>query len=57
MDAPLDELYFQWLYSLVADPEIQEKNLTYWNVLRVLFQTEFAWVDEVVNDENRIGEG
>lgn len=57
MSAPLDELYFQWLYSQVADPEIQEENLTYWNVLRVLFQTEFAWVDSVVNDENRIHDG
>lgn len=57
MSAPLDELYFQWLYGQVADPEIQEENLTYWNVLRILYTTEFAWVDEVVNDENRIGDG
>jgi len=57
MSAPLDELYFQWLYSQVADPQIQEEKLTYWNVLRVLFTTEFAWVDAVVNDENRIGDG
>lgn len=57
MSAPLDELYFQWLYGQVADPQIQEKNLTYWNVLRILFTTEFAWVDAVVNDENRIGDG
>ena len=54
---PLDELYFQWLYGQVADPEIQEERLTYWNVLRLLFKTEFAWVDSVVNDENRIHDG
>lgn len=57
MSAPLDELYFQWLYGLVADPTIQEENLTYWNVLRVLFEKEYAWVDSVVNDENRIHDG
>lgn len=57
LDEPLDERYFKWLYAQVADPKVQEKNLTYWNVLRILFKTEFAWVDEVVNDENRIGDG
>jgi hypothetical protein len=57
MSAPLDELYFQWLYSQVADPTIQEENLTYWNVLRILYKTEFVWVDEAVNDENRIHDG
>jgi hypothetical protein len=57
MSALLDELYFQWLYGQVADPTIQEENLTYWNVLRILYKTEFVWVDEVVNDENRIGDG
>lgn len=57
MSAPLDELYFQWLYSQVADPNIQEKRLTYWRVLKILFEKEFVWVDEVVNDENRIKDG
>lgn len=54
---PLDELYFKWLYSQVADPEIQEPRLTYWGVLNVLFRKEFVWVDSVVNDENRIKDG
>lgn len=49
---PLDELYFQWLYEQVADPE---QDLTFWNVLRVLFTTEFVWI--VPNDENRIADG
>ena len=51
MSRPLDELYFEWLYRQVADPE---QDLTFWNVLRVLYTTEFAWV--VPNDENRIGD-
>jgi hypothetical protein len=48
---PLDELYFQWLYEQVADPE---QDLTFWNVLRVLYTTQFAW--HVPNDENRVGD-
>jgi hypothetical protein len=48
---PLDELYFKWLYEQVADPE---QGLTFWNVLRVLYTTPFAWV--VPNDENRIAD-
>lgn len=51
MSEPLDELYFQWLYSCVADPE---QDFTYWNVLRVLYETEFVW--NVPNDENRVGD-
>lgn len=48
---PLDELYFKWLYSLVADPG---QDLTYWKLLKVLYTTEFVWV--VPNDENRISD-
>lgn len=52
MSEPLDELYFKWLYEQVADPG---QDLTFWNVLRVLYTTPFVWV--VPNDENRIGDG
>jgi hypothetical protein len=48
---PLDELYFDWLYRQVADPE---QDLTFWNVLRVLYKTPFAW--HVPNDENRVAD-
>jgi len=48
---PLDELYLEWLYRWVADPD---QDLTFWNVLRILYTTEFTWV--VPNDENRIGD-
>lgn len=57
MSEPLDELYFKWLYKQVAEPAIQERNLTYWRVLKILFEKEFVWIDDVVNDENRIGDG
>lgn len=52
---PLDELYFKWLYELVAEPNFEEGSLTYWHVLKILFEKEFVWV--VANDENRIQDG
>lgn len=51
----LDELYFTWLYGQVADPEIEEPSLTYWQLLKQLFTTEFVW--RVHNDENRLQDG
>lgn len=55
MSSQLDELYFQWLYSLVADSDEHRKSRTYWNVLRQLFGKEFVWL--IPNDDNRIEDG
>lgn len=55
MSEPLDERYFKWLYEKVADPNVNDRTLTYWNVLRVLFTTEFVWL--ISNDENRVHDG
>lgn len=55
MSEPLDESYFQWLYEQVADPKFKDQNLTYWKVLKILFNKEFVWI--VANDENRIHDG
>lgn len=52
---PLDELYFQWLYSQVADPEVPDPSLTYWKLLKILFTKEAVWLVE--NDENRLEDG
>jgi len=57
MSEPLDESYLKWLYEQVADPNIQERTFTYWNVLKVLLDKEFVWVPDIVNDENRIADG
>lgn len=54
MGKPLDELYFTWLYGQVADPTIDIKSLTYWNVLRKLYTKPFVYV--IRNDENRIAD-
>lgn len=52
---PLDELYLEWLYSQVADPNFQDEDLTYWEVLKILFSVDFAYV--VRMDENRVEDG
>jgi hypothetical protein len=55
MSKPLDELYFQWLYSQVADPRITRKDRTVWRVLKLLYTREFVWF--VPNDDNRLEDG
>ncbi|QJD49786.1 hypothetical protein SEA_CLUBPENGUIN_62 [Streptomyces phage ClubPenguin] len=52
---PLDERYFVWLYSLVADPTIQDRDLTYWELLRQLYERQFVWF--VSRDDNRMEDG
>jgi hypothetical protein len=54
-EQPLDELYLVWLYSQVADPEVEDPSLTYWELIRCLFKTEFVWT--IRNDENRSEDG
>jgi hypothetical protein len=55
MKAPLDELYFTWLYSQVADTTIKTPSRTYWGMCRQLYTKEFVWF--VPNDDNRIEDG
>jgi len=56
MSAPLDELYLSWLYEQVAVPEFHDRDLTYWKLLKILYQKPFEW-DVVKNDENRASDG
>lgn len=55
MSAPLDELYFNWLYSQVANPKIKTPVRTYWFLLRQIFRKEFVWF--IPNDDNRVLDG
>jgi hypothetical protein len=55
MDDPLDKLYFDWLYEQVAVREYDDRDLTYWKVMRILFTKEFVWF--VANDVNRGDDG
>jgi hypothetical protein len=55
MDAPLDELYLQWLYGKVASPRARSPRRTYWSLLRQLYMKEFVWF--IPNDDNRVEDG
>ena len=53
MSEPLDELYFNWLYRQVADPE--HINPSYWRLMKLLYTKEFIYI--VGNDEDRSEDG
>lgn len=55
MNAPLDELYFKWLYSQVSSARAKNPSKTYWFLMRQLFRKEFVWF--VPNDDNRVEDG
>jgi len=55
MDAPLDELYFVWLYNQVGDSEAKDPSRTYWVMLKQLYCKEFVWL--IPNDDNRVEDG
>lgn len=55
MNAPLDELYFQWLYGQVGSLEEKNPSHTYWELLRQLYNKEFVWI--IQNDDNRAIDG
>jgi hypothetical protein len=55
MSPPLDELYFQWLYSQVGSVNVKNQTKTYWELLKQLHKKEFVWV--VPNDDNRVEDG
>lgn len=52
---PLDELYFDWLYSQVANPRIPDPSRTYWKLLRTFFTKKAVWL--IANDVNRLEDG
>lgn len=54
-DGTLDDQYLTWLYSQVAEVKTRKSSRTYWNLMRQLFSTEFAWF--VPNDDNRAEDG
>jgi hypothetical protein len=54
-NAPLDELYFRWLYKQVGSITERDKSKTHFELMRVLFQKEFLWW--VPNDDNRVEDG
>ena len=55
MNEPLDELYFRWLYSQVASPNLKNPSRSHWKLLLQMFKKEFVWV--VARDDNRVADG
>ena len=55
MVEPLENLYFNWLCAKVAHVEVPTPSLTYWDLFRHLYTTEFVWL--VHGDANRLADG
>lgn len=55
MTEPLENLYFNWLCNKVLRLDHPTPSLTYWNLLRQLHSTEYAWL--LSGDDNRAEDG
>lgn len=55
MSGAVDELYFNWLYELVADPSIAAPSRTFWNLMHHMYTKEYLWM--IPNDDNRLEDG
>lgn len=55
MEEPIENLYFNWLYSKVASVDVPTPSLTYIRLFRILHTTEFVWL--VSGDDNRVEDG
>lgn len=50
----LAERYFGWLVSQIA---VENNHKEYGDVLTRMFQTEYCWMPDVRNDDNRVMDG
>jgi hypothetical protein len=55
MNEPIEESYFNWLYSKVAHVDNPTPSLSYWTLLRDLHSIEFVWL--IQGDDNRAEDG
>lgn len=55
MSAPVDELYFKWLYRQVGAVTQRDPSRSFWRLMRQLYRKEFVWF--VPNDHNRAEDG
>jgi len=55
MDEPIEEVYFNWLYSKVASVDNRSPSNTYYTLMRDLHSTEFVWL--LSGDDNRAADG
>lgn len=55
MSAPLDDRYFEWLYSHIGAVRNRNPARSHWHLARQLYVKEFVWL--VPNDDNRVEDG
>lgn len=55
MNQPLDELYLNWLYEKIENPESANPSRTFWNLATCLYTKEYLWL--IPNDDNRLEDG
>lgn len=55
MNAQLDELYFEWLYSKISTLRRRRAELNHFKLMRIIFQKEYVWL--IPNDDNRVNDG
>lgn len=56
MNEPLENTYFNWLCAkVIRNDGVSTPSNSYWNLLRSLHNTEFAWT--IVGDDNRAEDG
>ena len=51
----IEEAYFNWLYFKVASVDNPTPSLTYYELMRELYKTEFVWI--LSGDDNRAMDG
>ena len=51
----LEEDYLEWLSGQVRNSHRQQKDKSYWDLMRLLFDKEFIWF--IPNDDNRVADG
>jgi hypothetical protein len=55
MPEPIDNLYFNWLYTKVCDISARSPQLKFFNLMRELHSIEFSWL--ILGDDNRAEDG
>lgn len=55
MDEPIENLYFNWLYSQVSDIAESRPSHRYFKLLNQLHGIEFVW--SIIGDDNRMQDG
>ncbi len=54
-DMPIEELYFEWLYSQIGAVKSPDPSAKYDRLMGLLYTKEFIWI--VLNDDNRAEDG